>query len=155
MSEMNYNATIQIEENNDYVVLTPGTYEFTVDRIEFGRHVPNPQNPGKLPECPKVTVFIHVDTPEGRAFLSNNFYLHTSTQGLITSYFRSLGMIPDGVKQYTMDWNGSIGKTGWVKTTTRLYNGVEYNNVDRFVKKAGQPAQTAAPAPNSRFSGML
>jgi len=156
MSEMNYNSTIAIEEN-EYVLLQPGTYQFTVDRVEYGRYEPNPQRPGKLPECPKVTVFIHVDTPEGRAFLQNNFFIHASTQGMITAYFRSLGMIPEGAKSYTMDWNGSIGKTGFVKTSVRLYNGIEYNQVDRFVKlsPSAQTQQTPPASNNNRFSGLL
>ena len=155
MNEMDYNSAISVEDD-EYVLLQPGTYQFQVDRVEFGRYEPNPQKPSKLPACPKVTVYLHVDTDSGRAFMQNNFFLHSSTQGLIAAYFKSLGMIPEGAKSFTMDWNGSIGKKGWVRTSIRVYNGIEYNQGDRFVKAPQNAAEQPAPAPvNSRFSGML
>ena len=116
-------------EDQEYVLLTPGEYEFTVDSVEYGDY----NGSDKIPACGKVTVNIHVNTDNGRAFLNNNFYVCKECSGLIAAFFKSIGMIKDGQRTFIPDWDQTIGKTGIVKTVQREYRGNMYNNVDRFV----------------------
>ena len=50
--EFSWDDTIQ--KDSEFVLLPEGLYYFTVKSYDRGRHTPNPQNPGKLPACPKA-----------------------------------------------------------------------------------------------------
>jgi hypothetical protein len=128
MADSKYTMTFDIEEQ-EYVLLTPGEYEFTVDSVDFGDF----NGSDKLPACGKVTVNIHVDTDKGRAFLNNNFYVCKEAAGMIAAFFKCIGMIKEGQKTFSPDWDHIKGKKGIVKTSQREYKGNMYNQVDRFI----------------------
>lgn len=128
MADSKYTMTFDIEEQ-EYVLLAPGEYEFTVDSVDFGDY----NGSDKIPACGKVTVNIHVDTDKGRAFLNNNFYVCKEAAGMIAAFFKCIGMIKEGQKTFSPDWDHIKGKKGIVKTSQREYKGNMYNQVDRFV----------------------
>ena len=124
MADSKYTMTFDIEEQ-EYVLLAPGEYEFTVDSVDFGDY----NGSDKIPAC----VNIHVDTDKGRAFLNNNFYVCKEAAGMIAAFFKCIGMIKEGQKTFSPDWDHIKGKKGIVKTSQREYKGNMYNQVDRFV----------------------
>lgn len=128
MADSKYTMTFDIEEQ-EYVLLAPGEYEFTVDSVDFGDF----NGSDKIPACGKVTVNIHVDTDKGKAFLNNNFYVCKEAAGLIAAFFKCIGMIKEGQKTFSPDWDHIKGKKGVVKTSQREYKGNMYNQVDRFI----------------------
>lgn len=128
MADSKYTMTFDIEEQ-EYVLLAPGEYEFTVDSVDFGDF----NGSDKIPACGKVTVNIHVDTDKGKAFLNNNFYVCKEAAGLIAAFFKCIGMIKEGQKTFSPDWDHIKGKKGIVKTSQREYKGNMYNQVDRFI----------------------
>lgn len=128
MADNKYTMTFDIEEQ-EYVLLAPGEYEFTVDSVDFGDF----NGSDKIPACGKVTVNIHVDTDKGKAFLNNNFYVCKEAAGMIAAFFKCIGMIKEGQKTFSPDWDHIKGKKGIVKTSQREYKGNMYNQVDRFV----------------------
>lgn len=134
MANSKYNMTFEVEDN-EYVLLAPGEYPFTVDSVDFGDY----NGSTKIPACGMVTVNIHVDTEQGRAFLRNNFYVCKQCAGLIAAFFKSIGELKDGQKTFTPDWDNLKGKTGLVKTSQREYNGEMYNQVDRFIAPRKKP----------------
>lgn len=127
-------------EDQEYVLLAPGEYEFTVDSVEYGDY----NGSAKIPACGKVTVNIHIDAEKGRAFTNNNFYVCKECSGLIAAYFKSVGMIKDGQKTFLPDWDASVGKTGIVEIVNREYNGNQYNNVKRFLPPKKQAKKQPA-----------
>lgn len=128
MADSRYSMEFEIEEQ-EYVLLPPGEYTFTVDKAEYGDY----NGSDKIPPCGMVTVNIHVDTDKGRAFLKNNFYICKEASGLIAAFFKSIGMIKDGQKTFKPDWDGIKGMTGLVRTSQREYKGEMYNNADKFL----------------------
>lgn len=140
MANSKYTMTFEVEEQ-EYVLLEPGEYEFTVDSVDYGDY----NGGSKIPACGMVIVNMHVDTDKGRAFLNNRFYICKEGAGLIAAFMKSIGDLKDGQKTFTPDWDHIEGKTGIVKTSQREYNGNMYNNVDRFIapKKASKPAPKA------------
>ena len=128
MADSKYTMTFDIEEQ-EYVLLAPGEYEFTVDSVDFGDF----NGSDKIPACGKVTVNIHVDTDKGKAFLNNNFYVCKEAAGMIAAFFKCIGLIKEGQKTFSPDWDHIKGKKGIVKTSQREYKGNMYNQVDRFV----------------------
>ena len=138
MANSKYVMEFEIEDQ-EYVLLQPGVYQFTVDSVEYGDY----NGSVKIPACGKVTVNLHVDTNAGRAFLNNNFYVCKECSGLIAAFFKSIGDLKDGQKTFSPNWDGAVGKTGLVEVVNREYNGNQYNNVKRFLppQKKQQPAK--------------
>lgn len=142
MANSKYVMEFEVEDQ-EYVLLTPGEYEFTVDSVEYGDY----NGSSKIPPCGKVTVNIHVDTDKGRAFLNNNFYVCKECSGLIAAFFKSVGELKDGQRTFKPDWDNLPGKSGLVEVTNREYNGNQYNNVKRFLapkKQQQKPAKKKA-----------
>lgn len=147
--EFGWDDTIQ--QDSTFILLPVGLYEFTVKRFERQRHTPNPQNPGKLPACPKAVVSIEIETPQGKAELKHNLFLHSSTEGMLSLFFGSLGLKRKG-EPLKMDWNRIIGARGVCKVGIRKYNDNEYNEVkamlypedvnpSQVLNRSQQPAQ--------------
>lgn len=125
--ELGWDDTIQ-QDSADFILLPEGLYSFVVKGFERGRHMPNPQNPGKLPACNKATVSIGVTTAEGEAVLKHNLFLHSSTEGMLSAFFGAIGLKKKG-EPLKMNWQTIIGSRGVCKVGIRTYNGNQYNEV--------------------------
>lgn len=140
MTQQQYNNNFErefgwddtIQKDSEFVLLPEGLYYFTVASYERGRHTPNPQNPGKLPACPKATVYLKIVANEGETELRHNLFLHSSTEGMLSAFFGAIGQKRKG-EPLRMDWNSIIGKTGVCKVGIREYNGNKYNEVKSMI----------------------
>lgn len=128
--EFSWDDTIQ--KDSEFVLLPEGLYWFTVKNYDRGRHTPNPQNPGKLPACPKATVYLQVVANEGETELRHNLFLHSSTEGMLSAFFGAIGQKRKG-EPLRMDWNSIVGKSGVCKVGIREYNGNKYNEVKSMI----------------------
>jgi hypothetical protein len=124
--EIEWEGTIQ--KDSEFILLPDGLYYFTVLGLERTRHMPNPQNPGKLPACNKAIVSIKIVANEGETELRHNLFLHSSTEGMLSAFFAAIGQKKKG-EPLRMNWNTIIGATGVCKVGTRQYNGNNYNEV--------------------------
>lgn len=125
--EFGWDDTIQ-QESPEFILLPEGLYNFVVKSFERSRHMPNPQNPGKLPACNKATVFIEISTAQGEAVLKHNLFLHSSTEGLLSAFFGAIGQKKKG-EPLKMNWQTIVGARGVCKVGFRTYNGNTYNEV--------------------------
>ena len=128
--EIGWGDTIQ--KDSEFVFLPDGLYYFTVKSYDRGRHTPNPQKPGKLPACPKATVYLQVVANEGETELRHNLFLHSSTEGMLSAFFGAIGQKRKG-EPLRMDWNAIIGKVGVCKVGSHEYNGNKYNEVKGMI----------------------
>ena len=151
--EFGWDDTIQ--QDSTFILLPVGLYEFTVTGFERQRHTPNPNNPGKLPACPKAVVSIEIVTPQGKAELKHNLFLHSSTEGMLSAFFGSIGQKRKG-EPLKMNWQTIIGARGVCKVGIRTYNGNQYNeiksmyypedvNPDHVLNRTQQPVQQFQP----------
>ena len=124
--EFGWDDTIQ--QDSTFTLLPVGLYEFTVTGFERQRHTPNPDNPGKLPACNKAVVSIEIVTAQGKTELKHNLFLHSSTEGMLSSFFGSIGQKRKG-EPLKMNWNTIIGARGVCKVGIRKYKDNEYNEV--------------------------
>lgn len=144
MTQQQYNQNFDRElgwedeitnDGGGFVTLVPGDYEFTVTNLERGRHTPNPNNPGKLPACPKATVTIEIETAEGSTTLKHNLFLHTTTEGMLSAFFGSIGQKKHG-EPLRMNWN-IIGAKGVARINKRKGSGQyadnEYDNIKAMI----------------------
>ena len=125
--EFGWDDTIQ-QDSPDFILLPEGLYNFVVKGFERSRHMPNPQNPGKLPACNKATVSIEISTAEGEAGLKYNLFLHSSTEGMLSAFFGAIGQKKKG-EPLRMNWQTIVGARGVCKVGMRTYNGNQYNEV--------------------------
>lgn len=162
--ELGWDDTIQ-NDSSEPVVLEPGDYIFEVEKFERARYTPGPNS--KLPACNMAKLTLKVASEKGTAIVFNNLYLHTSTEGLLSAFFSSIGQKKKG-EPLRMNWNMVTGSKGAVKIKNRTYNGNTYNDVDRFypsdpsyyttkempeiVKQLQQPAQSYQAAPQQIFN---
>jgi hypothetical protein len=62
--------------------------------------------------------------------MQENLFLHSKTEGILCSFFRSIGQRKSGEK-LTMNWGAVVGSTGRVKLGVRQWK-----------KKDGTPAES-------------
>ncbi|OHX28344.1 hypothetical protein Javan273_0036 [Streptococcus phage Javan273] len=129
--EFGWDDTIQ-EDAKEFITLQPGDYVFTVTGFDRQRHTPNPQNPGKLPACPKAVISLEIETDEGVASLKHNLFLHSSTEGMLSAFFGAIGQKKHG-EPLKMNWNAVIGATGVCSVKNRTYNDNVYNEVKTMI----------------------
>lgn len=124
------------KDGGEFISLTPGDYKFTVTELERGRHTPNQTNPGKLPACPKATVSIKIETEQGEAILKHNLFLHSSTEGMLSAFFGSIGQKKHG-EPLKMNWGTVIGATGVCRVNKRKgtgqYADQEFDNIKSMI----------------------
>lgn len=152
MNEQAFDWNSRIENDNNFVLIPPGVYRYTVSAI--GRH--HHGGSEKLPPCPKAEVTITIEHEDERHDVKSNLFLHPKCEGLLCAFFTSVGMRKSG-EPLTMDFPGSIGRVGYAEISIRKYNDKEYNEVKKFLspeegaKKAGAPVAPATPPRPSRF----
>lgn len=134
----------EIEKDSEFVLLPEGDYDFTVITFERGRH------PGseKLPPCNKAIVHIQVVGKEGKTTIKHQLFLHTITEGMLSSFFNAIGQKKHGEK-LQMNWNSVIGSTGRCKVYIDKWkndNGDEFesNKIKKFYDPAATPTQQAS-----------
>ena len=132
-------------DGQEFVVLTPGDYVFTVVDFERGRFPGGP----KIPACNKATVTLQVKTPEGITRVRTDLLLYRTLEWKISSFFRCIGQKKHG-ERLAMDWNNIIGQRGRARFSIRTYtdkdgNERQTNEVDRFYDydEEKMPAQAA------------
>lgn len=110
----------------DFILLPEGDYDFEVTGFSRARH----GGSAKLPPCNKAELSILIETPEGQTTIKHNLFLHTKTEGLLCSFFTSIGQRKHGEK-LKMNWNTVIGAKGRCKVF-----------IDKYTNDKGEERQT-------------
>ena len=141
-------------EMGEFRVLPPGEYDFTVVKLERGRH----EGSAKLPPCNKATVFLKFNGCEhGETTLRHNLFLHSKCDGLLCQFFAGIGQRRHG-EPLRMDWSRVVGSRGRAELEVRSYTKKgetklrEINDINRFFDPPTAsgftpPAPAPAPAP--------
>ena len=96
--ELEWNDVIE-KDGNEYVLLTEGDYDFTVESFDRGHH----NGSDKLPPCNKAMLKLRVESEQGTAYINHNLFLHTITEGMLSAFFASIGQKRKG-EPLRMDW---------------------------------------------------
>lgn len=130
-----------IENDNDFILLEAGEYEFTVEKFERARH------PGsvKLPPCNKAVLTLKIHGPEQSTTIQHNLFLHSKTEGMLCQFFKSIGARKHGEK-VQMDWNKVVGATGSCKIKIDEFESnrepgkkLQSNKIDKFLDTGDIP----------------
>lgn len=105
-----------IENDGGFITLPDGDYDFTVVDFERGRH----NGSENLPACNKAVVHLVIEAPQGRVPVKDNLFLHTKCEGILCSFFTSIGQRKHGEK-LQMNWSKVVGAKGRCKLGTRTW----------------------------------
>ena len=128
--ELGWNDEIDVNAD-DYILLPPGEYDFTVATVEKARH--ELKQGGKLPACNKAIIHCIIDQGDKRVTIKNNLFLHTSCMSMLAQFFKSIGQRQSGEK-IKMNWQTVPGSTGRCVVKNREYNGSTFNEIGRFIE---------------------
>ena len=110
-------------DSGEYIVLPEGDYPFTVKDVQRSSF----KGSDKIPPCNKVSVNLVIDTEDGKAYCTDNFYLVKKVEWKISAFFRAIGMKRKGEK-VKMDWPGTVGNKGMAHFKPEKWKG---DNSDR------------------------
>ena len=118
---------------NDFILLPEGDYDFTVESFERGRY----EGGNWIPPCNKAILKLSIEGPEGPASIILNLYLCTkdSCRREIYRFFESIGQVKDG-EDLRPNWTPGnlVGQTGRAhviqrpdkKDPSKVYNNIIY-----------------------------
>ncbi len=130
----------EIVDENTFVLLPEGKYDFVVKQVERGRH--EPKQGGKIPACNKAIVHLGIMYNGTEIVIKDNHYLLSDRTGFISKFFVAIGMMEEGGK-LRMNWAGAVGKTGEANVIITSHNGNDYNNIKTYVLPSSGSAKPA------------
>ena len=128
----------------EFVLLTPGIYDFTVTGFERGHF----DGSEKMDACSMAKLTLKCSNGVQETTVFTNLFLSSAVAFKLSKFAKSIGDMPAGStsgQKFHVDWNNIIGKRGKCRIKTRVYNGKDYNEVDDFI--VPDPAAAPAPAP--------
>ena len=128
----------------EFVLLTPGVYDFTVTGFERGHF----DGSEKMDACSMAKLTLQCTNGVQETTVFTNLFLSSAVAFKLSKFAKSIGDMPAGSttgQKFHVDWNNIIGKRGKCRIKTRVYNGKDYNEVDDFI--VPDPAAVPAPAP--------
>lgn len=128
----------------EFILLTPGVYDFTVTGFERGHF----DGSEKMDACSMAKLTLRCSNGVQETTVFTNLFLSSAVAFKLSKFAKSIGDMPAGDskgQKFHVDWNNIIGKSGKCRIKTRVYNGKDYNEVDDFI--VPDPATAPAPAP--------
>lgn len=138
-----------IEKESEFTLLDEGDYPFRVESFTRGRH----GGSAKLPACPKAILKIAVLDPNTQKTLTtieHNLFLHSSVEGLLSSFFIAVGLKKHG-EPTKMNFEGAVGRTGMCHVYVDKWKGTDgkdkqSNKIKYFLDRKDDPTQPAQAA---------
>lgn len=97
-----------IKNDDSFVTIPAGDYDFTVDHYERSRS----QGSEKIPPSNMAVVYFNVTAPGGdQVSIRENFILHSKLEWKLSELFCSVGLKKKG-EELRMNWNDLPGLTG-------------------------------------------
>ncbi len=128
----------------EFVLLTPGIYDFTITGFERGHF----DGSEKMDACSMAKLTLRCTNGIQETTVFTNLFLSSAVAFKLSKFAKSIGDMPavsTTGQKFHVDWNNIIGKSGKCRIKTRVYNGKDYNDVDDFI--VPDPAAAPAPAP--------
>ena len=132
----------------EFVLLTPGVYDFTVTSFERGHF----DGSEKMDACSMAKLTLRCSNGVQETTVFTNLFLSSAVAFKLSKFAKSIGDMPAGSttgQKFHVDWNNIIGKSGKCRIKTRVYNGKDYNEVDDFIVPDPATAPASAPMPQA------
>lgn len=132
----------------EFVLLTPGVYDFTITGFERGHF----DGSEKMDACSMAKLTLRCSNGVQETTVFTNLFLSSAVAFKLSKFAKSIGDMPAGStsgQKFHVDWNNIIGKRGKCRIKTRVYNGKDYNEVDDFIVPDPAAAPALAPMPQA------
>ena len=132
----------------EFILLTPGIYDFTVTGFERGHF----DGSDKMDACSMAKLTLQCTNGVQETTVYTNLFLSSAVAFKLSKFAKSIGDMPAGSttgQKFHVDWNNIIGKHGKCRIKTRVYNGKDYNEVDDFIVPDPAAAPALAPMPQA------
>ena len=116
----------EIKQEQEYVLLPEGDYDFIVTKVVKGRF----EGSEKMPACPKAMITLTINFNGKQVPVQHNLFLHSSAEWRLSEFFASIGKKKKG-EPLRMNWNVE-GLGGKCQINHRTYNNNTYNNVKKL-----------------------
>lgn len=135
-----------IENDDEFIVLPEGDYDFTVVDYERKRF----EGSTKMSACPKAEVSIKIydinNPSTASTIIKENLLLNRKMEWKLCQFFTAIGLRKHG-EALKMNWNNVKGKTGRCKVIINKYinsqgEEKENNRIDKFYNPDETPTST-------------
>lgn len=127
-----------IQNDNSFVELPEGDYDFTIEKFERSRF----NGSTKIPPCNMAVVYFIVKAPDGsEVTIRENFILHSRLEWKLSELFRSVGLKKKDEK-VPMNWNALPGLSGRAHVTLdpdKNDSSKKYNHMGKLYPKDDRP----------------
>lgn len=138
-----------IEKELEFIVLPEGDYPFKVESFTRSRF----NGSDKMPACNMAVLKIRVDGPNDQSTLiTHRLFLHSRTEWKLSEFFRSIGQKKEN-ERIQMNWNLVAGSRGMCKLGKRVYNGNEYNEIQKFYPAENNQTVQGQGQPQGGYGG--
>lgn len=145
-------------QENEYVLLDEGVYNFTISKMEKKVY---DGNSSKIPNgCPYAELTIQVESSKGTANIRERLYLMKSMQWKLTQFFAGIGQPVVTGQVFNPNWETVVGSKGKAEINQHHYtnqNGDDRTNnqIARYLKPQDPtPALNANQQMNQQPSQM-
>lgn len=116
------------KEGGDFTLLPAGVYPFRVVKFERGRF----DGSEKMSPCPKAMITVEIDGGDlGTTQRTENLFLHSKCEGILCSFFVSVGLRKHGEALDVRQFNKILGRKGRCKV-----------DVQKFTRKDGTTGES-------------
>lgn len=132
----------------EFVLLTPGVYNFTITGFERGHF----DGSKKMDACSMAKLTLRCSNGVQETTVFTNLFLSSAVAFKLSKFAKSIGDMPaesTSGQKFHIDWNNIIGKSGKCRIKTRVYNGKDYNEVDDFIVPNPAAAPVTVPMPQA------
>lgn len=141
-----------VAQENEFVVLPEGEYQFTVTGFERKNY---DGNSDKIPNgTPYAELSLEFTGNEGKTTVTERLYLLKRLSWKLTEFFGSIGQNPVNGQAFNPNWNTVLGSTGKAELVVNSYKNKDgqdrqNNRVKKFLKPENvqqtQPVQQVTP----------
>jgi hypothetical protein len=142
-----------VAQENEFVVLPEGEYQFTVTGFERKNY---DGNSDKIPNgTPYAELSLEFTGNEGKTTVTERLYLLKRLSWKLTEFFGSIGQNPVNGQAFNPNWNTVLGSTGRAELVVNSYKNKDgqdrkNNRVKKFLKPAEAEIGQSAPVQNQQ-----
>ena len=128
-------------EGSEFILLSPGQYDFEVVRFERGQFAGSE----KTEPCKKAIIFLKIDGREqGVVEVKDDMILHSNFEWKLCQFFKAIGDRKSG-EPLRMNWQTIAGKRGRCDIEHRNGTGQHADKKFNKVKRYLDPTTTSPP----------
>ena len=98
-NEFDWDSEFDFDDPDEYIVLTPGEYDYEVRSFQRSRYDGGVAKDGHaIPPCPVAKIQIEIKTDTGNVVINDSFFINKGNTKKLSGFFQSVGLAKTGSK---------------------------------------------------------